>query len=75
MKKIFKLSLALLLLLTTVSCSNKAVENTEEIRIGIVETTGDKYKSSIHWYDKDLEVVDVQELKYAGLGSGFNTPV
>lgn len=75
MKKIFKLSLALFLLLTTVSCSDKVVENTEEIRIGIVETTGDKYKSSIHWYDKELEELDVQELKYAGLGSSFNAPV
>lgn len=71
----FTVILLLLLVFTLVGCKEKPLENTEDIEIGIVETIGTDYKSFIHWYDDELEVVDVQKLKYAGLGSTFHRPV
>lgn len=75
MKKVLRLFIILLLIFITIGCVSNPVKNVDEIKIGIVETTGDKYKSSIQWYNENLEVVDVQKLKYASLGNTFVQPL
>jgi len=54
--------------------SPKALE-VEKAKIGIVETTASDYKSRIHWYDHDLNLITKQNMKYAMLGSAFHNPV
>lgn len=73
MKKMF-LSVFVLLFLM-VGCLDKPIENVEAIKFGVVETTGSKYLSHIHYYDEDLNVMHKEKLKYASLGNGFNRPV
>lgn len=76
MKKYIKLSLFFLFAFIITSCTNEQpLENTDKIKIGVVETVTDKNKSSIHWYNEDLEEVDVQKMKYASLGDTFSKPV
>ncbi|HHV26956.1 MAG: hypothetical protein KZY61_01655 [Clostridiaceae bacterium] len=55
-------------------CNSKVLDS-EEIKIGVVETTGSEYKSIIHWYDGNLNKVSEQKLSYAMLGSAFHNPV
>lgn len=47
----------------------------DEIKIGVIETKATKYESYIHWYDKGLNKISEQKLKYAMLGSPFHNPV
>lgn len=48
-------------LVTINGCSRKVGKtkalSSEEAKIGIVETIATEYRSSIHWYDKDLNKV------------------
>ncbi|MGJ0848713.1 hypothetical protein ACR77J_18750 [Tissierella praeacuta] len=66
-------------LVTINGCSPKLDKSkflgSEKAKIGIVETIATEYNSSIHWYDKDLNKVSEQKLKYAMLGSSFHNPV
>lgn len=75
MKKISKFLFLLLLLILIVGCINKKVENPEKIKIGVIATTDLNQKSSIHWYDENLELIDVQKLKYAKLGGTYYRPI
>ena len=75
MKKTTKFLLMVLLLIIIVGCTNKKVKDPEKIKIGVIGTTQLKYKSSIHWYDENLEVIDVQKLRYADLGGTFSRPI
>ena len=56
------------------ACEGKTVKNMDNIKIGIVESTVLKAKSTIHWYDEDLQIVDTQTLKYASMGDTFKRP-
>ncbi len=60
-------------------CSHKAGSlktlNIKQAKIGIVETTASDYKSTIHWYDKELNKISEKNMKYAMLGSAFHNPV
>lgn len=76
MKKLAFITWVIGVLVIINGCSSK-IDNTmnlnsEEIKIGVVETTASEYKSNIHWYDKDLNKVSDQKLKYAMLGSSFH---
>lgn len=76
MKNYIKLSLVFLFAFIVAGCTTEqSLENTEEIKIGVVETTDNKNKSFIHWYDEELKEMAVQNLKYANLGHPFTKPV
>lgn len=57
------------------SVNNTKSLDIKKTKIGVVETTASDYKSSIHWYDNDLNLLLKQNLKYAMLGSAFHNPV
>lgn len=76
MKKHTNFYLVLLFILLLVGCKDEQpFENTDEIKVGVVETMSNKNKSFIHWYDGDLDEIAVQHLKYASLGDLFIKPV
>lgn len=76
MKKYTQFNLLFLIIFVVTGCMNEQpLENIEEIKIGVVETMGNKNKSYVHWYNEDLEEVGVQKLKYANLGNTFTKPV
>lgn len=62
MKKLLRTFVVIIFSLAIVGCQKSKIKNVNKIKIGVVETTGDKYKSFIHWYDENLEVVDDQKL-------------
>lgn len=71
-----KFYIVLWLVFITAACTKELPLSILEARkIGVVETSGEQYKSFIHWYDEDLKVVDIQNLKYANLGDTFSEPV
>lgn len=74
MSKLIKLNLILFFVFMLVACMPKEIKNPEAIKIGVVETSGTHYKSVIHWYDQDLEVIDQHTLSYASLGNTFVKP-
>lgn len=53
----------------------KAVPTSFEFTIGSIETTEHKERSKITFYDKNLNQVQEQEVKYAGLGSHWLDPI
>lgn len=69
----------IILLFTISGCSEKTdglkIIDSSNAKIGVIETASMKYKSTIHWYDNDLNKVSEQKLKYAMLGTVFNNPV
>lgn len=79
MKNIIKIITFTFILILFSGCNqnNQIVnlENKEDILLGVVETTSQEYKSYIHWFNEDLELVEKQELEYAMLGSHFYNPV
>ena len=73
-KRIVRYSLMFLLIVSLIACKGNTVQNLDKIKIGIVDSTVLKKKSTIHWYDEDLEIVDTQILKYASMGDTFKRP-
>ena len=73
-KRIVRYSLMFLLIVSLIACKGNTVKNLDKIKIGIVDSTVLKKKSTIHWYDEDLEIVDTQILKYASMGDTFKRP-
>lgn len=75
MKKIISVFLIMFFLFNLTVCTNERSENDiNKINFGIIETTQSKYKSNIYWYDKELNLINTQKLKYADLGSRFYKP-
>lgn len=77
MKKIIlSIILALLVIATFSACeSNSQAENTTNVTIGVIETTGYKSKSYIHFFDEDLKFLYKEEFDYASLSEPFDRPV
>lgn len=81
MKKLVYSIISIIGLVASISgCSPKEVNNSkalesDKIKIGVVETRATEYRSSIHWYGRDLNKISEQKLDYAMLGSAFHNPV
>lgn len=73
-KNIIYIIFSVCILLLCVGC-NATVQRTEnaldEVEVGVVETSGEKKKSGITFYDADLNKKDTLKLKYATLGDMF----
>lgn len=75
MKK--KILLLILLLLSLVGC-NRSVKDEfpiEEIEVGVIETRGNIGRSRLVFYDDALNEIGELPLKYATVGSVFQTPL
>ncbi|NLM05318.1 MAG: hypothetical protein GX219_00130 [Tissierellia bacterium] len=68
---IFTLTVALFLL---TSCNTSSHQKGDEV-FGVITTMGNKAKSYIDYYDKNLELVITESLKYAELGGITTAPV
>lgn len=60
-----------LLLLSLTGCNNKEIG---DYKVAVIETTSNKEKSLITYYDEDLEKVGSKSFEYAELGSNFYSP-
>ncbi|MDO5734805.1 MAG: hypothetical protein Q4P08_06740 [Eubacteriales bacterium] len=47
----------------------------QSISFGLIETSSNKNKSYIHWYNDELEVITSDKLRYSSLGSSFERPI
>jgi len=57
------------------SCTNnESTKFNKDFSIGVIETTGQKNKSIITFYDENLDEVSSQKLKLGSMGSNFNVP-
>lgn len=76
MKNVTSTILLFLLVLTVFSAcnSNPQPEDTANVKLGIIETTGYKDKSYIHFFDKDLKFLYKEEIDYASLSEPFDRP-
>lgn len=79
MKRLFVSLLAGIVILGLCGCQSTArtnvAENTSNIKIGIIETTGYKNKSYIHFLDDDLNYIAKKENEYASLSEPFDYPI
>lgn len=77
MKKIFSLSLAVLLIVVTLSsCNSKRTnQDYDKIKIGVIETTGYKKRSYIHFYDENLNFLYKEETNHASLSEPFDRAI
>lgn len=76
MKNVTSTILLFLLILTVFSAcnSNPQPEDTANVKLGVIETTGYKDKSYIHFFDKDLKFLYKEEIDYASLSEPFDRP-
>lgn len=77
MKKLLLSIIFVLLVLTTFSSckSDSQTEDANNVAIGIIETTGYKSKSYIHFFDKDLKFLYKKVFNYASLSEPFDRPI
>lgn len=80
MKVKFFISILLFItsVLTFAGCGNKDIPNNKSVQkaeIGIIETTGYKNKSYIHFYDSDLNFLYKEENNYASLSDSWDDAV
>lgn len=77
MKKLLLSIILVLLVLTTFSSckSDSQTEDANNVAIGIIETTGYKSKSYIHFFDKDLKFLYKKVFNYASLSEPFDRPI
>lgn len=47
----------------------------DAIKIGVIETTGYKHKSYLHFYDENLNALYIEENNYASLSEPFDSPI
>ena len=75
MKKNKYIFLVLLVFIFAVTACNKNDKEIFDCDIAVVETTSNKEKSLITYYDNKLNAVGTKSLNYAELGSNFYRPV
>lgn len=77
MKK-FLSCLSVIVVLALVLCSCSGLKNNKDInkvKIGVIETTGYKDKSYIHFFDDDLNFLFKEKNNYSSLSEPFDSPV
>lgn len=70
--------IAITCLLTFAGCGNKDIPNNKSVQkaeIGIIETTGYKNKSYIHFYDSNLNFLYKEENNYASLSDSWDDAI
>ena len=74
-KFIISILLSITIVLTFAGCGNKDIPNNKSVQkaeIGIIETTGYKNKSYIHFYDSNLNFLYKEENNYASLSDSWD---
>lgn len=74
MKKYFLILFLVLGVIFSGCDFNKAKTNLDEFRVAVVETTSNKEKSKITYYDWELKEMDSFKYKYAEFGTHFSKP-
>lgn len=77
-KFIISILLSITIVLTFAGCGNKDIPNNKKVQkaeIGIIETTGYKNKSYIHFYDSDLNFLFSEENNYASMSESWDDPI
>lgn len=76
MRKLISVILVLLVLVTFSACdSNSQPEDAVNVKLGVIETTGYKNKSYLHFFDEDLNFLYKEEVDYASLSEPFDNPI
>ncbi len=76
MRKLISVILVLLVLVTFSACdSNSQSEDAASVKLGVIETTGYKNISYLHFFDEDLNFLYKEEVDYASLSEPFDNPI
>lgn len=76
MRKLISVILVLLVLIAFSACdSNPQHEDAVNVKLGVIETTGYKNKSYLHFFDEDLNFLYKEEVNYASLSEPFDNPI
>lgn len=78
MKKFFSCLILLIILINLSACipsTKKHIASDTKIKLGIIETTGYKNQSYIHFFDENLNFLYREENQYASLSEPFDYPI
>lgn len=76
MKKLISIIFILLSFTIFSACeANLQSRDSANVKLGVIETTGYKSKSYIHFYDEDLNFLYKEEINYASLSEPFDRPI
>lgn len=76
MRKVISIILVLLIPTVFSACSFVSEQNdTGNLKLGVIETTGYKNKSYIHFFDEELNFLYKEEIEYASLSEPFDRPI
>lgn len=76
-KTVFAILLILTVVFTFSTCSAPVpeAEKVEQVKLGVIETTGYKNKSYFHFFDENLNYLYKETNKYAALSEPFDSPI